>query len=114
MLMDTKLRATYAPSRDVEAQAGDRLHFAHQPARLSSPTKKYLHKTKEEENVVSVLERVGGMLTYQQWAGKSPTQDHTQERTSQTPVCNYPPRHTAHPKSIYLSAWHYRQYDDEV
>ena len=30
---------TDAPVRDVEAQAGDRLHFAHQPARLSSPTK---------------------------------------------------------------------------
>ena len=101
--------------RDVEAQAGDRLHFAHQPIRLSSPNKqKYLHKTREEENVVSVTERVGGMHTYQQWAGKSPTQDHSQERTSQTPVCNHPPRHTAHPKSIYLSAWHYRQYDDEV
>ena len=43
--------------RDVEAQAGDRLHFAHQPTRLSSPTKqKYLHKTREEENVVSVDE----------------------------------------------------------
>ena len=93
------------PVRDVEAQAGDRLHFAHQPTRLSSPTKqKYLHKTREEEDVVSVTERVGDMHTYQQWAGKSPTQDHSQERTSQTPVCNHPPRHTAHPKSIYLSA----------
>ena len=59
-LMNTKLIATYAPARDVEAQAGDRPHFAHRPTRLSTPPE-YLHNRKARGKKTSIFSETDGV-----------------------------------------------------